>query len=120
MMIATPIGQEQFVCCQPPGLGSELGLDLFAQAKAYVDQKYAEVVADIRAKVKAEVLAQIPTIRAEVTKEVMGNVPAIRSAVRDEAQSAVKPWVIGAIAVGALGVLGAGIALYRIKRRRRK
>lgn len=47
------LGEEQFVCFQPPGqLGSELGFDLFDQAKAYVDQKYQAVVADIRTKVK--------------------------------------------------------------------
>jgi hypothetical protein len=117
-MVARPIGQEQFVCHRPDGLGSELGLDLFDQLKSYVDQKYTAVVSDIRAKVKTEVLEQIPTIRATVTREVMSNVPEIRSQVRQEATSAVKPLLIAAYVIGGLGLAGAIVALVKLKKRR--
>lgn len=78
--------QEAFVCHQ----GAELG------------GWYEDQIAKIRAQVKAEVLAQIPTIRQQV---------------REEATSAVKPWVIAAISAGALGVVLGGVALWRRKRR---
>jgi hypothetical protein len=122
-MMTAHLGQEAFVCCEPQGelagLG-ELGIDILAPLRDYVDEKYRAAVADIRAKVRDEVLQQIPTIRSEVTKEVLKNVPEIRKQVRTEAQSAVKPWVIGALSVGGRGLLAGVVALYRAKKRRRK
>lgn len=114
MLAASPVGQEAFIC-QQPALG-ELGLDIMGQLQSWYDQK----ITQIRAEVKQEVLAQVPRIRAEVAKEVMAKVPEIRSAVRTEAKAAVKPWVIAAIAVGAVGVAAGGIALYKLKKRRGK
>jgi len=118
MIFASPLSQEQLVCCQPRELGG-LGLDPIQYVKDYVDQKYQAVVTDIRAQVKNEVLSQVPTIRATVTREVMSNVPEIRSAVRDEAQSAVKPWIIGALVLGGIGALAGIAALVKLKRRKR-
>jgi hypothetical protein len=119
MMIAKPMGQEQFVCCQPGQELGELGLDPIQWAKDYIDQKYQAIVTDIRGKVKNEVLSQVPTIRAAVTREVMSNVPEIRAQVRTEAKSAVKPWIIATLVVGGLGLFAGGIALYKMKKKRR-
>ncbi len=49
----------------------------------------------------------------------MSNVPEIRSAVRDEAKSTIKPYIIGCLVVGGLGLLFGGVALYKLKKRRR-
>jgi hypothetical protein len=59
---------------------------------------YDDQIAKIRAQVKAEVLAQIPTIRQQV---------------REEATASLKPWIIAAISAGTLGMIVGGVALWK-------
>ena len=47
-------------------------------------------------------------------------IPEIRAEVRDEAQSAVRPWVIGALALSTVAMGLGGYALWRGQRRRRR
>lgn len=111
--------QEAFICQQFDE--GELGFDplaaLRSELNAIYRAKLSEAISKIRVEVKREVLAQIPTIRSQVAKEVIQNIPEIRAQVRVEAKSAVKPWVIAAISVGALGLLAGGVAIYRGRKR---
>ena len=47
-------------------------------------------------------------------------IPEIRAQVRDEAQSAVRPWVIGALALSTVAMGIGGYALWRGQRRGRR